>query len=273
MLFYFCLKQGNIIFLYATQSLFLFYYILLFPHTNYHLSPLAHTHTHSHSPTLSDTLFLTHTLSLSLSLPHSHRHAQATSDIFRSIMNGHDEVNVQKSVSVGMENNGKIIFILLSCYTDTQIDFHSSALMRTFCCCLSIESLLMSCTQCAQWSASGHGIAYFPPSFFIYKICPHQDKKCVLIFFIFYPLLKSILGALNRSNNDNNDENENETDLKATALQMLLALPCVNSHNFRNIMDNVDSIAELSKLTEIELIPLVGPGNAKKLFYFFRRRQ
>ena len=54
---------------------------------------------------------------------------------------------------------------------------------------------------------------------------------------------------------------------------MLLALPCVNSHNFRNIMDNVDSIAELSKLTEIELAPLVGPGNAKKLFYFFRRRQ
>ena len=40
----------------------------------------------------------------SLSLFFSVRHAQATAEIFRSIMIGHDEVNIQKSVSVGMEN-------------------------------------------------------------------------------------------------------------------------------------------------------------------------
>lgn len=35
-----------------------------------------------------------------------HRHALATTHIFRSIMTGHEEVNVSKAVSVGMENTG-----------------------------------------------------------------------------------------------------------------------------------------------------------------------
>lgn len=54
---------------------------------------------------------------------------------------------------------------------------------------------------------------------------------------------------------------------------MLLSLPCITVHNFRAVMEKVDSIAELSQLTEAQLSPLLGAASAKKLFYFFRRKQ
>lgn len=90
-------------------------------------------------------------------------------------------------------------------------------------------------------------------------------------FLFFYYFFSWWIIGSNKSND--NDENDNEKDLKATAQEMLLSLPCINVHNFRAVMDRVESIAELSTLSELDLTPLLGSGNAKKLFTFFRRRQ
>jgi DNA excision repair protein ERCC-4 len=106
------------------------------------------------------------------------RHAAATTDIFKSIMVGHDEVDLSKAVSAGMESNA--------------------------------------------------------------------------------------------SNLEGNDENDR--DLRATAQEMLLSLPGINTNNFRAVMNEVESIASLSAMSEKDLSPLIGPGNAKKLFHFFHRR-
>lgn len=61
-------------------------------------------------------------------------------------------------------------------------------------------------------------------------------------------------------------------DAKLTAQELLLSLPGINVHNFRDVMHHVRDIAALSKLSEVELIPLIGPGNAKKLRSFFLQR-
>jgi hypothetical protein len=79
------------------------------------------------------------------------------------------------------------------------------------------------------------------------------------------------VGNTTNSVTDNGTE-QGHDDARAAAREMLLSLPGVNVHNFRAVMDKVENIAELSKLTESQLSELLGPGNAKKLYHFFRRR-
>ncbi|CAM9720626.1 unnamed protein product, partial [Ectocarpus fasciculatus] len=45
--------------------------------------------------------------------------------------------------------------------------------------------------------------------------------------------------------------------------------PGVNAYNVRNVLRKVDTIAELSQLSEEQLRPLLGEGNASKLFKLF----
>ena len=93
------------------------------------------------------------------------------------------------------------------------------------------------------------------------------SRPCCLILHPSYVL------PLFTSSASNKEDNEGEKDLQAIAQDMLLSLPCINSLNFRAVMAAVNSIAELSQLSVAELTPLIGPGNAKKLYFFFRKRQ
>jgi hypothetical protein len=69
-----------------------------------------------------------------------------------------------------------------------------------------------------------------------------------------------------------NATEEVEKNARIVAQEILLTLPGINTHNFREVMDKVESVAALSKMSEQQLAPIVGPGNAKKLCAFFRRR-
>ncbi len=64
-----------------------------------------------------------------------------------------------------------------------------------------------------------------------------------------------------------------EMEATAAAQEILLSLPGVNVHNFREVMNSVQSVAELSTLSEAQLVPLIGPVNARKLFTFFKQRR
>jgi ERCC4-type nuclease len=61
-------------------------------------------------------------------------------------------------------------------------------------------------------------------------------------------------------------------DARSTAHEILMYLPGINVHNFREVASKVENIAKLSKLTEVELTPMIGPGNAKKLVSFFKQK-
>jgi hypothetical protein len=63
-----------------------------------------------------------------------------------------------------------------------------------------------------------------------------------------------------------------EADARTTAQDILLSLPGINVHNYREVMSKVINLADLSKMTEVQLQPLIGPSNAKKLVSFFRQR-
>lgn len=60
-----------------------------------------------------------------------------------------------------------------------------------------------------------------------------------------------------------------EDSARASARDILLSLPGINVHNFRDVMNSVTNVAELSAMKEEQLLPLIGPINAKKLYSFF----
>lgn len=60
-------------------------------------------------------------------------------------------------------------------------------------------------------------------------------------------------------------------ELRQSAKEILLSLPGINVHNFRSVMQSVSNLAELGGMSETQLIPLLGPGNAKKLRDFFQQ--
>jgi hypothetical protein len=62
---------------------------------------------------------------------------------------------------------------------------------------------------------------------------------------------------------------DNNVDIHLIVQNMLLSLPGINTQNYRAVMNNVEDIATLSKMSVMQLTPLIGPGNAKKLFSFF----
>lgn len=78
-------------------------------------------------------------------------------------------------------------------------------------------------------------------------------------------------------NFDRDDSKESaivmEKNTKQTAVDILMSLPGINKHNFRDVIDQVSSVAELSKLSEVQLAPIIGPVNAKKLRSFFTSRK
>ncbi|CAN0404526.1 unnamed protein product [Ectocarpus fasciculatus] len=47
--------------------------------------------------------------------------------------------------------------------------------------------------------------------------------------------------------------------------------PGVNAYNCRNVLREVDNMADLIQLSKEQLWPLLGEGNASKLFKFFRQ--
>lgn len=65
---------------------------------------------------------------------------------------------------------------------------------------------------------------------------------------------------------------EQEEECRTTAQDILLSLPGINVHNFRGVMDKVENIAALTKMSEVELTPLIGAGNARKLVAFCKQR-
>ena len=62
------------------------------------------------------------------------------------------------------------------------------------------------------------------------------------------------------------------SEVRLTAQEMLLALPGINAHNFRDVMHRVANLAELATLSETQLVPIIGPVNARKLRDFFTQR-
>ena len=64
-----------------------------------------------------------------------------------------------------------------------------------------------------------------------------------------------------------------EKNTKQTAMDILMSLPGINIHNFRDVVDKVSCVAELAKLSELQLTPIIGPVNAKKLRAFFNGRK
>lgn len=80
-------------------------------------------------------------------------------------------------------------------------------------------------------------------------------------------------GSMSSSSKGGLEEAESERDVKVTAQDMLLSLPCINATNYRAVMDKVESVAALSCMSEAALSPLIGASGAKKLFQFFRQRQ
>jgi DNA excision repair protein ERCC-4 len=62
---------------------------------------------------------------------------------------------------------------------------------------------------------------------------------------------------------------EGSPDMEATARDILLSLPGINSTNVRAVINNVEDLAHLSRMSVAELTPFLGPVNAKKLFAFF----
>ena len=63
-----------------------------------------------------------------------------------------------------------------------------------------------------------------------------------------------------------------EQDHRLVAQEMLLSLPGINVHNIREVMNKVSNLAQLTKMSEVELTPIIGPGNAKKLVAFCRQK-
>ena len=67
------------------------------------------------------------------------------------------------------------------------------------------------------------------------------------------------------------DDTASAQDMEATAHDILLSLPGINSTNIRAVINNVEDLAHLSRMTVVELTPFVGPVNARKLVDFFIR--
>lgn len=63
----------------------------------------------------------------------------------------------------------------------------------------------------------------------------------------------------------------NEDDAYKAALDMLKQMPGIDDKNIRNVIDAIDCIADLADMTEQQLVPLIGPVNAKKLYLFLNR--
>jgi hypothetical protein len=63
----------------------------------------------------------------------------------------------------------------------------------------------------------------------------------------------------------------NEDDAYKSALDMLKQMPGIDDKNIRNVIDAIDCIADLADMTEQQLVPLIGPVNAKKLYLFLNR--
>lgn len=63
----------------------------------------------------------------------------------------------------------------------------------------------------------------------------------------------------------------NEDDAYKAALDMLKQMPGIDDKNIRAVIDSIDCIADLADMTEQQLVPLVGPVNAKKLYLFLNR--
>ena len=68
---------------------------------------------------------------------------------------------------------------------------------------------------------------------------------------------------------------ENRDYYRYAAQEILLSLPGVNNMNYRNVLHHskVKSLSDLSLLSEAELVSLLGPVNAKKLFAFLHHKQ
>jgi ERCC4-type nuclease len=60
-----------------------------------------------------------------------------------------------------------------------------------------------------------------------------------------------------------------------SAQEILLSLPGINSQNYRSLLssEKVNNLKDLSQMKEKELIPLIGPVNAKKLYSFFHQKE
>eukprot|EP01041_Mallomonas_annulata_P000717 gene717-1382_t len=81
------------------------------------------------------------------------------------------------------------------------------------------------------------------------------------------------VGSSSSSNSGNTEENASSSSaVSDVAKEVLLSLPGINVHNASIVMNAVNSIAELSQLNYAQLEPLVGPGNARKLYTFLSQR-
>jgi ERCC4-type nuclease len=75
-------------------------------------------------------------------------------------------------------------------------------------------------------------------------------------------------------NNNMNDSSEREY-YRYSAQEILLSLPGINSQNYREVLNSskIRNLADLGQMKEKELVPLIGPANARKLYDFFHHKQ
>ena len=59
-------------------------------------------------------------------------------------------------------------------------------------------------------------------------------------------------------------------EASAAAMNMLKRLPGINENNLHGVLNAIDCVADLAEMSEAQLVPIIGPVNAKKLYLFFR---
>ena len=63
-----------------------------------------------------------------------------------------------------------------------------------------------------------------------------------------------------------------EDDAVKSAVEMLKLMPGIDSKNIYKVINNVNCISDLVGMTEQQLVPLIGPINATKLYNFLNNR-
>jgi DNA excision repair protein ERCC-4 len=82
-------------------------------------------------------------------------------------------------------------------------------------------------------------------------------------------------GANTGYDGDNRDSAGNTTKearARDDATNILMSLPGINNVNYRQVINHVDDLAALSRMSVSELVPIIGPANAKKLVTFFSQK-
>lgn len=187
----------------------------------------------------------------------ANRSAASTVDIFRSLVSNHEEVDVEKAVSAGSLVDA---FLNTSASKSSTSASASGAPVPTSHAHRGIGDRggggEGGSIEDEQEQAGG-------PSGYYDEVLPVSNNSSSS---------SSKQNAISGSSATRVGEvtaAASEDSARTSAREILLTLPGINVHNFREVLNNVNCLADLSAMTEQQLLPLIGPINAKKLCAFF----